>query len=74
MHPAKREVRFRRPSEVTLAVMDAVAATLAAHARGDEAAPEPAPRPAMSPVTAHEPVAPAIHPPRPVHITPDRNI
>ncbi len=72
VHPAKREVRFRRPSEVTLAVMDAVAATLAAHARGDEAVPEPAPRPAMSPVTAHEPVAPAVHPPRPVHITPDR--
>ncbi len=36
VHPAKREVRFRRPSEITLAVMDAVAATLAAHARGDE--------------------------------------
>ena len=35
VHPAKREVRFRRPSEVTLAIMDAVAATLAAHARGE---------------------------------------
>lgn len=34
VHPAKREVRFRRPSEVTTAVLDAVAATLAAHARG----------------------------------------
>lgn len=40
VHPAKREVRFRRPAEITLAVMDAVAATLAAHARGN--AEEPA--------------------------------
>ena len=39
VHPAKREVRFRRPAEITLAVMDAVAATLAAHARGDADAP-----------------------------------
>ncbi len=35
VHPAKREVRFRRPAEITLAVMDAVAATLAAHVRGE---------------------------------------
>lgn len=35
VHPAKREVRFRRPAEITMAVMDAVASTLAAHARGD---------------------------------------
>lgn len=42
VHPAKREVRFRRPAEITMAVMDAVAATLAAHARGALAdAPEP---------------------------------
>lgn len=56
VHPAKREVRFRRPAEITLAVMDAVAATLSAHARGDEeesalsAAPAPpAPAPAVQP-------------------------
>ncbi len=42
VHPAKREVRFRRPAEITLAVMDAVASTLAAHARGEED-PSPAP-------------------------------
>lgn len=42
VHPAKREVRFRRPAEITMAVMDAVAATLAAHARGEaEAVSEP---------------------------------
>ena len=45
VHPAKREVRFRRPSEITLAVTDAVAATLAAHARGESDAEEPSPAP-----------------------------
>lgn len=40
VHPAKREVRFRRPSDVTMAVMEAIGSTLAAHARGEmEAAP-----------------------------------
>ncbi len=34
VHPAKREVRFRRPSDVTTAIIDAIASTLAAHARG----------------------------------------
>lgn len=54
VHPAKREVRFRRPAEITLAVMDAVAATLAAHARGEEeekpAQAEPAPEPQPQPI------------------------
>ena len=49
VHPAKREVRFRRPAEITLAVMDAVAATLAAHARGEEETTAPASRPAAAP-------------------------
>ncbi|MBQ5665591.1 MAG: DNA mismatch repair endonuclease MutL [Akkermansia sp.] len=49
VHPAKREVRFRRPAEITLAVMDAVAATLAAHARGEEETTAPASRPAAVP-------------------------
>ena len=66
VHPAKREVRFRRPSDVTLAITDAIAATLTDHARGDShlqeapaAQPEPYPRrpailsnaPAPAPVT-----------------------
>ncbi len=34
VHPAKREVRFRRPSDVTCAIIEAIASTLAAHARG----------------------------------------
>lgn len=42
VHPAKREVRFRRPSELTLAVIEAVASTLAAHARGEAEASVPA--------------------------------
>lgn len=41
VHPAKREVRFRRPSEVTTAIIDAVAGTLAAHARGGSLRPNP---------------------------------
>lgn len=59
VHPAKREVRFRRPSELTLAVIEAVASTLAAHARGEAAAPaaaevnhEPCPPLCPSPTSA----------------------
>lgn len=58
VHPAKREVRFRRPAEITLAIMDAVAATLAAHARGSE--PDPA---APVPVATPAPAAPVKLPP-----------
>ena len=62
VHPAKREVRFRRPAEITLAVMDAVAATLAAHARGEDAS-EPGNEDA--PVVQPE-KAPEVEPQRPV--------
>ena len=64
VHPAKREVRFRRPSEVTLAIMDAVASTLAAHARGEaeeEGATQeemPVPAPVVPEINA-TPVVPA---------------
>ena len=73
VHPAKREVRFRRPAEITLAVMDAVAATLATHARGEseeapaqqpsepqpvkEPAPDAVPAGAASPARAARPAA-----------------
>ena len=68
VHPAKREVRFRRPSEVTLAIMDAVAATLAAHARGEseeegtaqEEKPVPPP---VVPEIKVSPVVPTVHKP-----------
>ena len=61
VHPAKREVRFRRPAEVTMAVMEAVASTLAAHARGEhgeqtDSASESVAAPARK---APEPPAPA---------------
>ncbi len=55
VHPAKREVRFRRPSDVTTAVIDAIAGTLAAHARG--ASPQGGEGPAESPA-APLPVSP----------------
>ena len=68
VHPSKREVRFRRPSEVTLAIMDAVAATLAAHARGEseeegtaqEEKPVPPP---VVPEIKVSPVVPTVHKP-----------
>lgn len=47
VHPAKREVRFRRPSEITMAVMEAVAGTLAHHARGEKDSEDPAPPPSV---------------------------
>ena len=67
VHPAKREVRFRRPSEITLAVMDAVAATLAAHARGGEEPVMTAPQPPVQPTPQPEvkPVAAVAPLPRP---------
>ena len=64
VHPAKREVRFRRPSEVTLAVMDAVAATLAAHVRGD------AEEEKEQPVVAVVPQVPAPAAPGPALVPP----
>ncbi len=68
VHPAKREVRFRRPSDVTTAIIDAVASTLAAHARGampeERAAEKPlADKPA--PVPDNAPPAALPLPPRP---------
>ena len=66
VHPAKREVRFRRPSEVTLAVMDAVAATLAAHARGEEE--EDVPRAETAAVSSAPAVAPALVQQRPAGV------
>ena len=62
VHPAKREVRFRRPAEITMAVMDAVAGTLAQHARGESDAEDPAPPPDVpvsTPAAVIRPAAPA---------------
>ena len=72
VHPAKREVRFRRPSDVTTCIIDAIAGTLSAHARGEDTpAPvdEPEPplvlRPVLEPTQKElqlppAPVAPAV--------------
>lgn len=54
VHPAKREVRFRRPSEVTTAILDAISSTLSAHARGEEELPAAQPTPA--PTAIEKPV------------------
>ena len=71
VHPAKREVRFRRPSELTLAIIEAVASTLAHHARGcsetgvKTAAPSgtPPPVPASPAIHKEEAASPATEPP-----------
>ena len=65
VHPAKREVRFRRPAEITLAVMDAVAATLAAHVRGEEEGP-------AVPAASTAPVSAPLVPPKPAPAVPVR--
>ncbi len=57
VHPAKKEVRFLRPSDITNSILDAVAGTLAEHARGvtvEAPAPPRTPEPVMP-----EPVRPA---------------
>ena len=63
VHPAKREVRFRRPSEMTMAVMEAVAGTLAFHARGESDRDDPAPPPEV-PLSTPAAVLPAPTAPR----------
>ncbi len=72
VHPAKREVRFRRPADVTTAVIDAIASTLAAHARGAVpgevpavAAVEPPPAPERAEHSASLPLPPRQAPRQP---------
>lgn len=64
VHPAKREVRFRRPSDMVTAVIDAVAGTLAAHARGEETEeqglPLPPPASGKKEAPAQEEKGPAV--------------
>ncbi len=56
VHPAKREVRFRRPSDIRDAILEATAAGLA------PAAPQPRPAPSL-PVIREQPAVPS--PPAP---------
>ena len=72
VHPAKREVRFRRPSDITTSIIDAISATLSDHARGDAIENPPAPqraempqRPAAVAPPAAEPTPQAPPPTRP---------
>ena len=66
VHPAKREVRFRRPSDIAMAIIEAVAGTLADHARGETRAAEPPPPVEPTPAVRTAPPAPTREtPPRP---------
>lgn len=71
VHPAKREVRFRRPSDLTTCIIDAIAGTLSVHARGEkEDTPEPeAPalvlRPVLEPQQRELQLPPRETPPAP---------
>lgn len=65
VHPAKREVRFRRPGDLVAAIIEAVGNTLSAHARA-EPAPPAVPHPAIirqtppqSPASSPQPQATA---------------
>lgn len=71
VHPAKREVRFRRPSELTLAIIEAVASTLAHHARGGAESFPPSPpqdvvsKPVSPPSSVRNAPQPLVVKPRP---------
>lgn len=68
VHPAKREVRFRRPSDLTTSIIDAIAGTLSAHARG-ESAEEPPPPQALVLCPVLEPQQAELQLPPPPQIT-----
>lgn len=58
VHPAKREVRFRRPGDLIAAIIEAVGNTLSAHARA-ETAPSPLPN---QPALPQPPASASQHP------------
>lgn len=71
VHPAKKEVRFLRPSDITNTIIDAVSATLSTHARGEQQEPQPmvgstVSPPASVPKPASSPAQPKPQQPRPV--------
>lgn len=60
VHPAKKEVRFLRPSDITTTIIDAISATLAEHARGGDVSQSPTqPLPTVAPAK----VAPVLQKP-----------
>ncbi|MBQ8480745.1 MAG: DNA mismatch repair endonuclease MutL [Akkermansia sp.] len=69
VHPAKKEVRFLRPSDITNTIIDAVSATLSTHARGEQQEPQlgsTVSPPASVPKPASSPAQPKPQQPRPV--------
>lgn len=71
VHPAKKEVRFLRPSDITNTIIDAVSATLSTHARGEQQDPQPMVGSTVSPQdSVPKPSSPPAQPkpqqPRPV--------
>lgn len=71
VHPAKKEVRFLRPSDITNTIIDAVSATLSTHARGEQQEPQPmvvstVSPPASVPKPSSPPAQPKPQQPRPV--------
>ncbi len=68
VHPAKREVRFRRPAEISSAIIEAVAATLAEHARGDVPAAPPPQQPADTSPSVTSPSVTPLPAPSPVPV------
>ncbi len=69
VHPAKREVRFRRPSDLTASIIDAIAGTLSAHARGESAEVPPPPPQALVLCPVLEPQQAELQLPQNQHIT-----
>lgn len=71
VHPAKKEVRFLRPSDITNTIIDAVSATLSTHARGEQQEPQPTvlkpepPFPVVSKPQQPTPVAKPVLPAQP---------
>lgn len=68
VHPTKQEVRFMRQTDVTTAIIDAIAGTLSAHSRGLSTPcappqPPPAPQPHSPRAAAPAPAAPQSPPP-----------
>ena len=73
VHPAKKEVRFLRPSDITNTIIDAVSATLSTHARGEQQDPQPTevkPEPRPQVVSMSQQPAPVVKPVSPVQPKP----
>ncbi len=59
VHPAKREVRFRRSGDVCATIIEAIASSLSAHARQQQAETAPSPAAHVPPALTLRPISPA---------------